>query len=191
MSQYRRHYFSLHELLMMAALAALGGVCSAALSNVRAAVHAVVPSPIGMQPFAGIHVLWFVIAAGLVRKPGAATVTSLLAGAVELLSGNPHGLLVMIYSGLGGMGVDAIWLVLGGRDHPLTYVLAGGVGTATNVLVFMFAASLPAQGAVLTAATLLAVAAFVSGVLLAGLLGWWLVQALRRAGIADAPVVPQ
>ncbi len=173
---------------MMAALAALGGVCSAALSNIRAAVHAVVPSPIGMQPFAGIHVLWFVIAAGLVRKPGTATVTSLLAGAVELLSGNPHGLLVVIYSGLGGVGVDAIWLMLGGRDHPLTYLLAGGVGTATNVLVFVFAASLPTQGAVLTAVALLGVTAFVSGVLLAGLLGWWLLQALRRAGVAGASV---
>ena len=64
MSQQPRHFFSLHELLVIAALAALGGVSSAAVSNVRAALHALFPSPIGMQPLAGIHVLWFVIALG-------------------------------------------------------------------------------------------------------------------------------
>ncbi len=193
MDRPRRHFFTLHELLIMAVLAALGGVSSSAISNVRVALHAVFPSPIGMQPLAGIHVLWLVIAVGLIRKPGAATVTSLLAGTVELLAGNPHGLLVVLYSGLAGVSVDAVWILLGGRDRPLTYVLAGGVGAASNVLVLAFGASLPAQGAVLTVMALLGGVSFVSGVLLAGLLGWWLLAALRAAGIAgvqpaEAPV---
>ena len=40
MSESRRHYFSLHELLIMAALAALGGVSSALLSMLREMSHA-------------------------------------------------------------------------------------------------------------------------------------------------------
>ena len=187
MIQPRKHYFSLHELLTMAALAALGGVSSAAVSNVRAVLHAVVPSPIGIQPLAGIHVLWPVLAAGLVRKSGAATITGLLAGTVEMLSGNPHGLLVVVYGVLGGLGVDVVWLLLGGRHRVITYVLAGGVGAATNVLVFVYAASLPAEAAAMVGAILLAAVAFASGTVLAGLLGWWLLEALRRAGAIGAP----
>lgn len=170
----------------MAALAAMGGASSAAMSMVRQAVHAVPGLGGLLQSLAGIHVLWLVIAIGLIRKPGAATVTGLLKGAVELLCGNPHGLFVVLYGGLAGIGVDVVWLVLGGRNRVATYMLAGGVGTATNVLVLMFKASLPVQGGMVTGLAALAGVAFVSGVFLAGLLGHWLLQALRRAGAIGA-----
>ena len=128
MTHSRHHFFSLHELLIMASLAALGGVCSTMMSNIRAAVHAVVGLPGGMQFTAGVHVVWLVIAVALVRKPGAATVTGLLKGSVELLSGNLHGLLVVLYAVLAGVCVDLVWLLLGRRDRPVTYLLAGGLG---------------------------------------------------------------
>lgn len=186
MDQSRPHFFSLHELLIMAALAALGGVSGAAVSMVRAAVHALVVLPGGMQFLAGIHVLWLVLAVGLVRKPGAATVTGLLMGAVELLSSNPHGLIVVMYGGLAGIGVDFIWLLLRGRDRPVTYFLAGGVGAASNVPVLKLVASLPSSGAVGAGLLVLTGVAFVSGTLLAGLLGWWLLRTLRVAGVVGA-----
>lgn len=186
MSTNRKHFFSLHELLIIAALAALGGVSGAALSVIRAAVHSVVVVPGGMQFLAGVHVLWLVIALGLVRKPGAATMTGVLKGAVELLSGNPLGLLVLAYGVLAGLTVDAIWLLLGGRDHVVCYALAGGLGAASNVIVLKFAGSLPVKGVAGTGLAALAVVAFVSGVLLAGLLGWWLLKTLRIAGVVGA-----
>ena len=186
MGQPRGHFFSLYELLVMAALAALGGVTSSVLSMVRAAVHAAVGLPGGMQFLAGIHVLWLVLALGLVRKPGAATVTGLLKGAVELLSGNPHGLLVVFYSVLAGVAVDAIWLLLGGRHRPVTYLLAGGVGSASNLLVLKVVFSLPGHGGVVAGLAVLAGIAFVSGVVLAGMLGWWLLRVLHQAGAVGA-----
>lgn len=179
----RSTFFTLHELLVMVALAALGGVCSSALSNVRAAIHTVLPTPIGMQPLAGIHVLWCILALALVRKPGSATVTGLLAGSVEFLSGNPHGLFAVFLGLLAGAGADAVWLVLGRRPRLVTFVLAGGVGAATNVGVLAVSASLPGHGAVLGTLLLLGAVAFASGAVLAGLLGWWLLAALGRAGI--------
>ena len=186
MSQSRSHFFSLHELLLMASLAALGGVTGSALSNIRAAVHALFPSPIGMQPLAGIHVLWLVLAVGLIRKPGVATITGLLAGTVELLSGNPHGLLVVLYSLFAGITVDVVWLLLGARDHLAVYMLVGGMGAASNVVILTLTASLPTDGAVIAAVALLAGIAFVSGVFLAGLLGGWLLRTLRAAGVIGA-----
>ena len=187
MIENRRHFFTLQEILLMAALAALGGVCSSFVSNIRAALTAIAPPPIGMQPLAGIHVIWFIIAAGLIRKPGAATITGLLGGMVELLSGNPHGLIVVAYSGLGGAGVDAAWILLGGRNNVLTYSIAGGAGAATNVIVFAFTASLPANESLMTILLLMGGVAFASGVVLAGIPGNWLLHTLHRAGIARSP----
>ena len=62
MSRTHLHFFTLHELLTAAVLAALGGVTSTAMSVIRAAVHAAVGLPFGLQFLAGIHVLWLVLA---------------------------------------------------------------------------------------------------------------------------------
>ena len=183
MNESHRHYFSLHDLLVMAALAALGGVSSAVTSMLREASHAVPGLSILRQMLAGIHVLWLVLAVGLVRKPGAATATGLLKGAVELLAGNPHGLFVFLYTALQGVGVDSVWLLLGRRDRLFVYMLAGGVGTASNPWVMKILGLLPDERAVIAALLFLTGAALVSGLLVAGVLGWWLLRALRRAGV--------
>ena len=185
MNQARRYFFTLHELLIMASLAALGGVSSSLIGMVRTTVHSLLPFH-GMQSLAGIHVLWLVLVVGLVRKPGAATITGLLAGAVELLSGNPHGLLSVAYAGLAGIVVDAVWIFFGGIDHPVVYMLAGGVGAASNVLVTKYAASLGDSPVLASVLLIMTGVAFLSGIVLAGALGWWLLQVLRRAGVVGA-----
>ncbi len=186
MTASRRPLFTLQEVLIVAALAALGGVSSSAVSWVGKALFVTTGLPGGLQFMAGIHVLWLVLAVGLVGKPGAGTLTGLLKGAVELLSGNPHGVLVLLMSGLGGLVVDAVWLWTGRRDRLLSYVLAGGCGAASNLLVFKVIYSLPSSRAVTLALLALAGVAFLSGALWAGLLGWSLMDALRRAGVAAA-----
>lgn len=191
MNQPPRQFFSLHELLIMAALAALGGVSGSAVSWVGAGLRAITGMPGGLQFLAGIHVLWLVLAVGLIRKPGAATLTGVLKGAVELLSGNPHGLLVLLMSGLGGLAVDLVWLLTGRRDRLITYALAGGFGAASNLLVFKLIYSLPSNRAVSLGLGALTVVAFASGAVLAGLLGWSLMDALRRAGVAGTQAPAQ
>ena len=63
-------------------------------------------------------------------------------------------------------------------------MLAGGLGAASNVLVFRAVLSLPSHHAVNVGLWALAGVAFVSGTLLAGLLAWSLIHALRHAGVA-------
>ncbi len=170
----------------MATLAALGGMGGSVVSLVGKAVQATLGTFGGLQWLAGLHVLWLVLALGLVRKPGAATLTGLLKGAVELMSGNPHGLLVLLYSGMAGVTVDIVWLLLARRHHVLVYALAGGTAATTNLLVLKLVADLPTHGAVLVMLSGLALVAFTSGAILAGVLGWWLIGALSRAGVTSA-----
>jgi hypothetical protein len=73
----------------------------------------------------------------------------------------------------------------------LAYCLAGGLASASNVFVFQLFASVPAETLAYWALILVAVVAFLSGVLFAGVLARGLVGTLRRAGvIKDSPVVP-
>ena len=132
---------------------------------------------------AGLHVLWLVLAVGLTRKAGAGTVAGILKGAVELLTGNSHGLLVVLIDVIAGILVDIGFLPFRKKDSAPAYCLAGGLASASNVFVFQLFASLPADIIAYGALGIVGLVAFASGVLFAGLLGRVLVNALRRAGV--------
>ena len=169
---------------MMAVLAALGGVSSTALNALSKAVYAAVGISGVMQWAAGLHVVWLVLAVGLTGKGGSATVTSLLKGGVELLSGNTHGVLVVLIDVIAGLLVDVGFWPFRNKDHVVACALAGGLATASNVFVFQLFATTPQD--VLLFVWGAAAVAFVSGVVFAGLLGWSLMAALRRAGVGRA-----
>jgi len=190
MSQ-RRYYFTIRDLLMMAALAALGGVVSTYVNAIGDFFQSILGFAGTTQWAAGLHVLWLTLAVGLTGKQGAGTVTGILKGVVELLSGNTHGLLVVLVDIVAGLLVDLGFLPFRNKDSLPAYALAGGLASASNVFVFQLFASLPADVLAYGAMLLVGGVAFVSGVLFAGLLGRVLLNALRQAGVVrDRPPVP-
>ena len=82
------YYFTTRDLLLMAALAALGGIASTAINTLGDAMQSVLGFAGTTQWAAGLHVLMLTLAGGLVGKLGAGTITGLLKGGVELLTGN-------------------------------------------------------------------------------------------------------
>ena len=183
MNRKSKYYFTTRDLLMMAALAALGGITSTAINAFGDFVQSIVGFAGTTQWAAGLHVLWLTLAIGLTGKQGAGTVTGLLKGGVELLSGNTHGILILLVDVVAGLLVDLGFLPFRRKDHVLTYSLAGGVAAASNVVVFQLFAALPAD--VLTYGTLLLVAglAFLSGTIFGGVLAWGLLNTLRSTGV--------
>jgi DMSO/TMAO reductase YedYZ molybdopterin-dependent catalytic subunit len=91
-----------------------------------------------------------------------------------------------------GLLVDLGFLPFRKKDSLPAFCLAGGLASASNVFVFQLFAVLPADSLAYGALLLIAGVALVSGVLLAGLLGHTLLNALRRAGVvkdrAPAPM---
>ena len=168
---------------MMAALAALGGVVSTYVNAVGDFFQSIFGFAGTTQWAAGLHVLWLTLAVGLTRKQGAGTVTGLLKGGVELLTGNTHGLLVVLVDIAAGLLVDLGFLPFRKKDSLAAYCLAGGLASASNVFVFQLFASVPADTLAYWAMLLVAGVAFLSGVLFAGLLSRGLLNALRRAGV--------
>ena len=187
--QKNRYYFSTRDLLMMAALAALGGVAGTYISAAGRVVQSFVGIPGAMQWAAGLHVLWLTLAVGLTGKPGAGTVTGILKGFVELLTGNPHGLLVVLVDIVAGILVDVGFLPFRDKDRLPGYLLAGGLSALSNVIIFQLFAVLPADLLSYGAILLLSVVAGLSGVVFAGFLGHTLTRTLRRTGVVkDRPV---
>ncbi len=180
---HREYYFTLRDLLMMAALAALGGVVSTYVNAIGDFFQSILGFAGTTQWAAGLHVLWLTLAVGLTGKQGAGTVTGILKGVVELLSGNTHGLLVVLVDVVAGLLVDLGFLPFRNKDSLPAYALAGGLASASNVFVFQLFASLPADVLAYGAMFLVGGVAFASGVLFAGLLGRVLLNALRRAGV--------
>lgn len=178
-----RYYFTTRDLFMMAALAALGGITSTYINAFGDLVQSAVGFAGTTQWAAGLHVLWLVLAVGFVGKPGAGTVTGILKGAVELLTGNTHGLLVVLVDIMAGVLVDLGFLPFKKKQSLPPYLLAGGLGAASNVFVFQLFASLPADILAYGAILIVGLVAFLSGVLFAGILGFILLNALRKAGV--------
>ncbi len=188
----KHYYYSTRDLLIMAALAALGGLASTYINFIGDFFQSMLGFAGTTQWAAGLHVLWLILAVGLTRKQGAGTITGVLKGAVELFSGNTHGLLVVLVDVVAGVLVDLSLLPFRKKDHWLTYAVAGGLAAASNVFVFQLFAAVPADMLAFGIIGLITLVAFFSGILFAGVLGYGLLTTLRRSGVVknQAPQPP-
>ena len=187
----QRYYYTTRDLLLMAALAALGGISSTYINFIGDFFQSFLGFAGTTQWAAGLHVLWLVLAVGLTKKTGAGTITGILKGGVELFSGNTHGLLVVLVDLVAGILVDLGMLPFRKRDHWTAYALAGGLASASNVLVFQLFAAIPADILTFGLIGLITLVSFLSGVVFAGILGFGLLVTLRRSGVVkDQPAQP-
>lgn len=160
--------FSTRDLLIVAVLSGFGGVMSTYIGYLGNLVNRFVGVPFGAGQFvAGLHVLWLILVAGLIQKPGAGLAAGLLKGTVELFTGSTHGVAIVLVSFVQGALIDFTFLLLK-RYNLFTYSLAGGIAAFANVVVFQI---LYFSGAPWSYLLLISVLAFVSGVLFAGCFG--------------------
>ncbi|MER7082303.1 energy-coupling factor transport system substrate-specific component [Saccharopolyspora kobensis] len=134
--------------------------------------------------FGGAWLLGGVIGGLVVRKPGAALLTEVVAASVEALLGNSWGLSTVISGTIQGFGVELVLAVfLWKRFGPLVAALAAAVAAAFESFyewqVYYTDWALPYQLAHLGFFV-------VSGVVIAGFGGWALVRGLAATGALDA-----
>ncbi|WP_243841856.1 ECF transporter S component [Salinibacterium sp. ZJ77] len=133
---------------------------------------------------AGVWLIPGVLGALVVRKPGAALFTSLVAGSVSALVVNQWGWWTLESSLLQGLGAELVFaLFLYRRFGIVVAALAGigsGIALAVNDLLLWYASV-----ATPTFSTIYVVAAIISGALLAGVLSWLLVRALAATGVLN------
>ena len=156
--------FANRDLLVIAILSGIGGVMSTYIGYLGNLLNNLLGVPFGAGQFvAGLHVFWLALGAGLVGRPGAASLTGLLKGTVELLTGSTHGAAIVLVSLVQGIVLDVV-LYLAGHGS-FGYALGGGMAAASNVIVFQILYFSGAPGYLL----FISVPALISGVLFATL----------------------
>lgn len=144
-------------------------------------VDAVTPGVGGLV--AGIWYLGGVLGGLVIRRPGAAVFVEVLAAVVSMALGSQWGVST-IYSGLAqGLGAELVFLVFAYRRFSLPVAILSGVGAGLGAWVFEGFYGNFAKG--LTYNLVYLGAQVVTGIVLAGLVGWLLVRGLAQTGALD------
>ncbi len=163
------YYFRTRDLVTVGVLSALGGALSTYVGYLGRLVNVAVGVPFGAGQFlSGLHVFWILLAAGLIRKAGAASLAGLMKGLVEFFTGNPHGIVIVLVSLAQGVIIDICLTAFRHRDDLPLYCIVGGIAAASNVVLFQL---LYFSGVPLIFFLLMVILAFSSGIIFAGYFG--------------------
>jgi energy-coupling factor transport system substrate-specific component len=125
-----------------------------------------------------------VLGALVVRKPGAAIYTEVVAAVVSALVGNQWGGFLTIEAGLvQGLGVEIVMLILMYRYFNLPAAMLFGVGAGVACAFNDLVLSYPGSSAGFAVTYLITSA--ISGAVFAGILGWLIVKGLAATGALD------
>lgn len=132
----------------------------------------------------GIWLIGGVIGGLVIRKPGAAIYVEVLAASVSAVLGSQWGISTL-YSGLAqGIGVEIVLAIFLYRKFNLTVAALAGLGAGLGAYILeLFTSANLARSLEFNLIYLSTVA--LSGVVLAGVLGYYLVLALARTGALD------
>ena len=133
----------------------------------------------------GVWLLPAVVGALVIRRPGAALFTELVAANIELLLGNRWGAAVLLSALLQGLGVELAVALFRHRRFGVVVAVLGGVLAAVFEIVFYEWHSYVAEFSAARKVIYL-VCGMVSGAVIAGVGGWALVRALARTGALNA-----
>jgi energy-coupling factor transport system substrate-specific component len=133
----------------------------------------------------GVWLIPAVVGALVIRRPGAALFTELVAANVELFLGNKWGVAVLLSGVLQGLGVELALALFRHRRFGVIVAVLGGVLAAVFEIVFYEWYSYVADYSTAWKAIYLA-CGMVSGAAIAGVGGWALVRGLAGTGALSA-----
>lgn len=173
--------WTLREILVVAVIGAVFAVLYLGWVQVWLIAQAIFGA-ITMDIVMGFWFIASMVAAAIIRKPGAAFFSEFLAAAIQILLGSPAGLILLVSGAVQGAGAEAVFAATRWRNYSLPILMLAGVGAA--VFSFIYTWIRFDYGAL---APGLLVAMFVlrclSGALLGGLLAHYVVAALYRTGV--------
>lgn len=173
--------WTLRETLIVAVLGAVFGVLYLGWVQVWLVAQAIF-GPVTMDVVMGFWFIVSIIAAAIIRKPGAALASEVMAAAVQVLIGSPAGLILLLTGFVQGAGAEAVFAATRWRNYRLPVLMAAGVGAAVFSFAYTwvrFDYGALAPGLLIT----MFVLRCASGALLGGLLGYAIVNALYRTGV--------
>lgn len=172
------------EIVVMAALSVVFAVVYLAFLPVGKLLVGLF-GPIGYDLIFGIWFIVSIIAAYIIRKPGAAFLSETIAAMVEVMIGNATGPMLLIAGMIQGIGAEAAFAATKWKNYATWVLMAAGVGSAITSFTYGYFMS---GYAVLSTNYVIAmfVTRMVSGALIAGLLGKALSDGLAQTGVLSS-----
>ncbi|MCP3028898.1 ECF transporter S component [Halobacillus sp. A5] len=141
--------------------------------------------PIGYDFIFGIWFIVSIIAAYIIRKPGAAFLSETIAAAVEVLLGNAVGPILILTGIIQGLGAESAFALTRYKFYNVQTLMLAGIMSAAFSFVWSYFTS---GYAALSSSYVLAmlIIRMISGALIAGLLGKALSDALAKTGVLSS-----
>ncbi|GAA3937797.1 ECF transporter S component [Microbacterium soli] len=131
----------------------------------------------------GIWLIGGVIGGLVIRKPGAALVVEVVAAIISMLIGNVWGVSTVLSGIVQGLGAELVFAAFAYRRFGLPVAMLAGVGAGAAAWVFeLFYGSSPNILKSVEFNAIYLGTVVVSGIVLAGVVGWLLVRALAATG---------
>ncbi len=141
----------------------------------------------GFQLEQVIYGMWFIaatVAFLLIRKPGVALLAEAAAASGEFIMGSQYGLEVFLYGIVQGIFAEIIFLLFRYRNYSLMVASLAGVSSALGSIFLDFYKGYVTDLAAWNL-TLLISARIIGGVLIAGVLAFYLVKLLEQTGVTN------
>jgi len=170
------------DIVVAAAIAIAFGVLFWAWNQLwAAATPAFVAIPPAQNILYGVWLVPAVLAGLIIRKPGAALFTELVAASVSAILGSQWGLDAVVSGALQGLGAEIVFLVVGYRRWTIAVALIAAIGTAIAAWVH----DTPLYYADIGLGPQLVILGFmvVSAIVIAGIGSWLLMRSLVQTGV--------
>lgn len=180
--------WKLKEIVMLSVISVVAGVLYMAFSLFGYGLRNIL-TPIGLAPisFELIMGLWYtgsIVAAYIIRKPGAAIMVGIMSAGVEILSGSPGGAKILLVGLMQGAGVEFAFAITRWKSYRLPVLMLSGMTAA----IFSFVYSLFASGNLALAPWLLITMItirLISGAIIGGVLSKWISDKLAQTGVLN------
>ncbi|MCS0824990.1 ECF transporter S component [Cytobacillus firmus] len=140
---------------------------------------------IGYDLIFGIWFIVSIIAAYIIRKPGAAFLSETIAAAIEVMIGNAVGPRLILSGMIQGIGAEAVFAATKWNNYRTWVLIVAGMGSSVTSFIwgyFISGYAALSPGYV----TAMFFVRLVSGALLAGLLGKWMSESLAKTGALNS-----
>jgi energy-coupling factor transport system substrate-specific component len=173
--------WKLREIVVLAVLAVVFAVIYLLFFSVGNVLFGIM-GPMGYEIIFGIWFIVSIIAAYIIRKPGAAFFSETIAATIEVLIGNFTGPILIIVGMIQGAGAEAAFAATKWKKYTIGVLMCAGMGSAVFSFIWgYFYSGYSAYSVGLVVSML--VVRIISGALIAGVLGKWIGDALHKTGV--------
>ena len=173
--------YSTRDIVILAIIAAIAGVVNTGMGNLWYLANSSL-GPLGGALLQGSFMWAYVLVMWLIRKPGAALALGIIEAAVEILLGNASGVGTLGWGISQGLAIEVVMAIAMYSKFDLVAALCAGAASSQfgTIWTAIFFGWDPAYAKDVWLAVPINI---ISGIILSGLVGYLLAQAIAKTGL--------